>query len=394
MAKRNIITVVASVAVVLCIIEIALRLAGIAYPEIHRLDRDLGWSPRPLTRTSAGAGTHAPIEINRAGFRDLERELDKPPGVFRIAVLGDSFVEGREVQFNELFWRVAGDQLSSCQLRQKSVEIIGFGVSGYSTAQELLAYRMQVSKYQPDLVLLAFFTGNDIANNSAALDGHPERPYFELRDGELMLDRSNLDSAAFDREHQWANVGQAIYNRVRIAQLLRQLYLTNKANRKYFDLTLPDQLAADLPSEIYDPPETEAWLDAWRVSEALISRFNREVTAAGAKLWLVLMTNPAQVHPDPDVRGVLADRTVSKDLMYPDRRLGGFTALLGIPAITLAPQLRAYAERHNVTLHGNEIFAGGHWNKLGHAVAGREIARRLCAAYGTDSQGDTTGSLD
>ena len=390
MATRNIILVAASVGVVLGAIELVLGIAGVAYPEIHRLDKDLGWSPRPLTRTSAGAGTHAPIEINSAGFRDQERALEKPPGVFRIAVLGDSFVEGREVRFDELFWRVAEHELKACQFDGKRVETVGFGVSGYSTAQELLAFRLHASKYQSDLVLLAFFTGNDVANNSALLDGHPERPYFELHEGQLTLNRTNLNSVAFERERKWGNIGQAIYNRVRIAQVLRQLYLTNKANRKYLDLTLPDQLAADLADEIYHPPETAPWREAWRVSEALISRINREAGAAGAKLWLVLMTNPAQVHPDPAVRNVLAERTGSNDLMYPDRRLGGFAALLGIPAITLVPRLRAYAERNNVLLHGTDLFAGGHWNKRGHAVAGREIARRLCAAYGTDKRGDAS----
>ena len=344
MAKRNLKTVVVSVVAAVIAIEIALRALGLAYPEIHRLDPELGWSPRPLLKSSAGFATHAPIEINSAGFRDHEHPLQKSADVFRIAVLGDSFVEGREVEFDDLFWRVANREMN-CKPSGKRPEILGFGVNGYSTAQELLAFRLHVSKYQPDLVLLAFFTGNDIVNNSAALDRHPERPYFEFRGDELVLNRQNLDSTAFRRERRWAEIGQAVYNRIRIVQVLRQLYLSNKARRKYLDLDVPDQLTAGLGSEIYGAPETESWIGAWRISEALISRMKREVAEIGGDFWLVLMTNPAQIHPDPNVRHEIAQQTSSPDLMYPDRRLSGFAALLGIPVIGLAASLRAYAER-------------------------------------------------
>jgi len=43
-------------------------------------------------------------------------------------------------------------------------------VSSYGTAQELLNYRYYGSKYSPDMVMLAFFAGNDVRNNSKALE--------------------------------------------------------------------------------------------------------------------------------------------------------------------------------------------------------------------------------
>jgi lysophospholipase L1-like esterase len=384
MISRNVATVIVSVIVAIIALEIILRIAGIAYLEIYRLDPVLGWSPRPLAKSSASPNSPAPIEINGAGFRDRDHAVAKSDEVFRIVVLGDSFVEGREVGFDDLFWQITQRELETCQPRGKRPEILGFGINGYGTAQELLVLREHALKYQPDLVLLAFFTGNDVANNSAELDGHPERPYFELRDDELVLNRNNLDSIEFRIERWWSNLGQSVYNHLRSAQVLRQLYLTNKLRRKYLDLTVADQLVADLNREIYQPPETEQWIRAWQISEALISRMKREANAAGADFWLVLMTNPAQVYPDQRVRIDVATPTVFKDLMYPDRRLNGFAALLEIPLIGLAAPLRTFAERNQALLHGSADFAGGHWNKKGHAVAGREIARRLCDAYGTE----------
>ena len=374
-------------------IEVVLRVIGIAYPEVHRLDPVLGWSPRPLVTSSSARANGAPIEINSAGFRDREHAIAKPDGVFRIVVLGDSFVAGEEVDFDELFWRVTNREIETCRPRGKRSEILGFGVNGYGTAQELLVLRKHALRYQPDLVLLAFFTGNDVINNSAALDRHPERPYFQLRNNELVLDDANLTTRAFRSDLWWSDLGQSIYNRLRSLQVLRQLYLTDKARRKYLNLSVPEQLAANLDSGIYQPPETEEWISAWQISEALISRVNREAAAAGADFWLVSMTNPEQVYPDPDVRDGLSGRNASADLFYPDRRLSGFAALLGFQMISLAAPLRAYAERNNVPLHGSAEFAGGHWNKTGHAVAGHEIARHLCDAYGTEgADGSTSGN--
>ena len=385
MLSRNVTTVIVSLIVAVAAIEIVLRLAGIAYPQVYRLDPVMGWSARPHTKSSAGLTNQALFELNGAGFRDRHHAIAKPAGVFCIAILGDSFVEGREVGFDELFWQVTERELETCRPRGKTSQVLGFGVNGYGTAQELLVLREHVLDYQPDIVLLAFFTGNDVTNNSAALDRHPERPYFELRDGDLVLDRSNLESRSFRAERWWSNLGQSLYNRLRSVQVLRHLYLADKARRKYLDLTIADQLAADLNSEIFlQPPETERWIEAWQISEALIERMKRETKAGGADFWLVLMTSPAQVYPDPNIRAGVTNHIAAGDLMYPDRRLGGFTALLEIPMIGLATPLRAYAERNNQLLHGSADFAGGHWNKLGHAAAGHEIARHLCEAYGTE----------
>ncbi|MDA0260987.1 MAG: SGNH/GDSL hydrolase family protein [Proteobacteria bacterium] len=375
---------IASTCGALLVLEILLHALGIGYPQIHRLDPVLGWAPRPFVRASAGLVNQAPVAINSAGFRDHERSVAKPEGVYRIAILGDSFVAGSEVNFADLFWQVVQRALSNCPIDGKQVEILGFGVNGYGTAQQLLVLRHQASKFQPDAVVLAFFTGNDVVNNSAELDRHLERPYFLLHNGTLMLDRKNLASSEFESRRRWSDIGQAIYNRVRIVQVLRQLYLTNKARRKYRHLSLSDQLVADLDSDIYRPPETEKWENAWRVTEALIHRMNFELTDMGAQLWLVLINNPAQIYPNPEIRAELAQENGLTDLSYPDRRLTGFSALLGVPVIGLAAPLRAYAERHNVLLHGSAEFAGGHWNGRGHEIAGREIARRLCAAYGTE----------
>ncbi len=59
-------------------------------------------------------------------------------------------------------------------------EIINFGVSGYGTAQELQILRHRVWDYSPDMIILAFLTGNDVRNNSRALQRDDRMPYYGL----------------------------------------------------------------------------------------------------------------------------------------------------------------------------------------------------------------------
>ena len=68
-----------------------------------------------------------------------------------------------------------------------------------------------------------------------------------------------------------------------------------------------------------------------------------------------------------------------KDLFYPDHRIKALGEREGIEVITLAPTLQKYAEENKVFLHGFGRDAGnGHWNPLGHQVAGELIAQKIC----------------
>ena len=101
--------------------------------------------------------------------------MAKPPGTVRIAILGDSVVESREVALSEIFWKrleTAGDP----------VEVVNFGVNGYSTAQSLLLMQHQVDAYSPDLVIHVFYPATDVSSNLRVLGGNRDRPYFSLAD--------------------------------------------------------------------------------------------------------------------------------------------------------------------------------------------------------------------
>ena len=216
-----------------------LRVLGIAFPEFSRPDDELGWAPIPGVEGTYAVEGRTFLRINADGFRDEEHALAKPEATLRIAVLGDSFTEAREVPLEETYWKVMERRLADCAISQeRGVEVLNFGVNGYGTAQEYLVLEAHVWKYRPDIVLLAVFTGNDVWNNSRALDGHEHRPYFVLSDGALMLDDSNLRSTAFRMAKLWADAKRAAFNRLRTFQVIYQAYRNTKSRAKYHRLDL------------------------------------------------------------------------------------------------------------------------------------------------------------
>lgn len=85
-------------------------------------------------------------QINSLGLREREITEEKPKGVKRILLLGDSFTEGTGVSLEATF---------SKQLEKLlKLEVINAGVSGYSTLQEYLWLKERGLKLQPDLIIL------------------------------------------------------------------------------------------------------------------------------------------------------------------------------------------------------------------------------------------------
>ena len=101
------------------------------------------------------------FNTNSQGFRGTkEYALQKPLGIYRVVVLGDSVALGHGVDDSETFSAVLERKLSEVG----PAEVINMGVSGFGTAEELIQLRHVGLAYQPDLIILTYFQ-NDPYNN-------------------------------------------------------------------------------------------------------------------------------------------------------------------------------------------------------------------------------------
>ena len=72
------------------------------------------------------------VTLNELGYREREFELEKPPGVYRIAVVGDSFAYGQGLPVEERFSNLLEAKLNS--RGEQSYEVLNFSVPGLTTA--------------------------------------------------------------------------------------------------------------------------------------------------------------------------------------------------------------------------------------------------------------------
>jgi lysophospholipase L1-like esterase len=99
---------------------------------------------------------------NSQGYRDVEHELAKPAGVYRIVLIGDSVAEGRDVGPDSTFGRVLERDLNA-RGDGRRYEVILLARAGYSTSQELVLLDTEAFQYEPDLILWSYCL-NDAAD--------------------------------------------------------------------------------------------------------------------------------------------------------------------------------------------------------------------------------------
>ena len=414
--------VLSSVVFALLVFELFLRVINFSYPTFYRPDPVAGYALEPGAEGWQTKEGRAYVRVNSDGLRDREHAKQKPADVLRVALLGDSYAEALQVNWEDAFPPLLERRLSQCPaVGGRAVEVINFGVSGYSTAQELLTLRARAWDYSPDVVLLLVTTNNDVTDNVRAYKEADDIPYVVERGGGLALDDSFREGFKFRlRTSAVARVGRWLYASLRFAQAFqkaRHVFKARLAQRRDRQLAeeaerarreaaaRPDPGArpgqaptqagqeptqggqpqpaiarSDLANMVYVEPADEGWRGAWRLMERLLVEMRGEVESRGAEFFVVTGSNPIQVLPDPAARAAfLARLGPGADLFYPERRFEEMGRRQGLVVLSLAPELQAYADERRVFLHGWPGDLGnGHWNEEGHRVAGELLAQKLC----------------
>ena len=100
------------------------------------------------------------FKTNSAGLRDKEYSIAKPEDVFRIAVIGDSFVVADGVKIEDTFHSLLEERLNM-EGGDITYQFINFGVSAYDLRQYFEVMKQKAKEYDPDLILVGFCPRND-----------------------------------------------------------------------------------------------------------------------------------------------------------------------------------------------------------------------------------------
>ena len=306
------------------------------------------------------------VRTNARGLHDVEHTLDKPAGVFRILILSDSYGQAREVPIEANFARRLEAHLNEGAPAGTVFEVINAGQFGLGTTQEYLYYTVEGRRYDPDLVLVGFYVGNDVVDNHA--------PLIQAWNGV-----AEVDFPYFSPDGTLHQPGMAIGRR--ILSWLRQNttlgYLAARAmgesgDAERVEVGDADAVSADalrVPMGVYLPPDA-IWEDAWAVTAHAFAELKRGVEADGARLGVFVIPDRRQVYDEdwaatldrlPDLAAAALDRK------RPTNTVLALLAAQDIPALSLLEPFRAAMERL--------YFPGdGHFTPAGHALTAQTLA--------------------
>ncbi|MEZ4635895.1 MAG: SGNH/GDSL hydrolase family protein [Caldilineaceae bacterium] len=406
------------VVLVVGVLEIGVRIARAAAPPSHSgwfwrvPDAVTGWSLQPNAQGRYFAPMYeydVDVRINSLGLRaDEAIGYAKPEDVFRVMVLGDSFIEALQVKLEESLPQRLG-QLYTAQTG-RPVEVLNAGVSGWGTDQQLLWLQNEGVKYSPDLIILAVYPRNDFMNNSEALEGANQgaiqKPFFEMDSDGLRLnyypfDPANVPAIAQAEATQasettepgsltalgaWLHDHSALYRyadpRIRIvaprvaASLARTGLITPGQETK-----IAAQAADAVPVAygVYQRTPDETWQAAEAVTASLFAAVQRTATEMGANAAALLIAAPEQVY-DEEWQKLLnqypAMQRWDTDSAAPQQRAATALTAAGLPVLDLLPLFREQAKGATPLHYLND----GHWTPQGHDLAGQATFNFLADA--------------
>lgn len=122
----------------------------------NQYDPELGWSVRPNSQSENGmyVSNAAGIRVAQGG---QEITPEAPPGIFRIAILGDSFTHGDDVPFEVTWGAILENYLNRNGIK---AEVLNLGGQGYGIDQAFLRWKKNGKPLKPHLVLFGFQHSN------------------------------------------------------------------------------------------------------------------------------------------------------------------------------------------------------------------------------------------
>jgi hypothetical protein len=253
--------------------------------------------PRYITGTAWGVRGNIPgahywhhtpevdveYRINRSGLRaDREYPFEKPAGICRLGLFGDSFFFGVEANLENSF---AGQLERRLRDRGFPVEVLNFAVGGFGTTEMLRTYQEFGSKFDLDVVVFSW----DFSDMNDNLRSH----LYRLKDDQLVrADSEYLPGVHLQDRLMRYGLYRLIADHSQFYSFARErisLYLRKrmaKARKATLDVEPIQPPTGDdqAESDAIDTAEKQAVVG---LSSALVLFARDVVTASGSDFYLV-----------------------------------------------------------------------------------------------------------
>jgi lysophospholipase L1-like esterase len=346
---RNLLLACASLLVFFLVCELVvfrLVLPASDMPENAFTDGVIRYAPNQAGVFRMRDEIEAPYRINddgwNSGIPDYREE--RTPGIGRIAVIGDSYVEAFEVPFDSSFAELTQTDLTN---RACPVEAYRFGISGAPFSQYLHVLEREVLDYRPDWVVVSLIH-NDFTESFEFKEGRYTSSFLKL----------GINGNQVKQEISPHPYAPSFWDWLRFTATFRYIYYTQQVHLGLIrDLVLgtpPGKYQANI-----DVDATMRRMHNVRIAtDYLIGRMAAVAKAHGIKLLFMMDGDRRAIYD-----GANDDRRARPQAL--NRLVGELTARQGVPFIDLHPRFARDWRQRGVRF---EYENDSHWNEAGHRL--------------------------
>jgi hypothetical protein len=299
----------------------------------------------------------APYAINAQGWNSGigDYRIERTPGTFRVAVVGDSFVEALQVPFD----RSLSERLAVELARDdRPVEVLRFGISGAPMSQYLNMIEREVAQYRPDLIIV-LVVHNDFDESFEFVPGRYISSFLKLRieNGRVVGEIPPVPWVATPIE--WLR-------HTATARFFYYRWLVRPESLKNLLISAARAEAGRFSANIDARKISAARGDMAAATDYTFGRIANAAKAMGARLLIAM---------DGDRSAIYAGEADSVPLVL-NRIATEAAQRHGIRFVDLHPVFAADWKANRLSFG---FASDGHWNEYGHAVAAKAMARALDA---------------
>ncbi|PWT73778.1 MAG: hypothetical protein C5B60_07745 [Chloroflexi bacterium] len=317
------------------------------------------------------------VETNSAGFHDVEHQITKPADVYRIVVLGDSFIEALSAPI-ELGFTQQLEELLHREVKTQHIEVINLGVGGMGPAQHLRMLEAKGMTYQPDLVIMSVFPDNDFWDSSEQLSWSPSKVFYRLQPN------GSLKYMPADNSWVTAKLRPGLRKSAFLTTLRAGMNATNiETWLGRMGLLAAPGVAVEKTMRwsewgVYLADHPEPWPDAYRTTLECIKSASELSTSAGARFLVMLIGSVATVEDrwDEALSAYSEANTLRWDFEHPFSEITELGQRTRNDVINLVPLFR---EDFRATKISRSWSHDGHWNPSGNRLAAEILTRHLLA---------------
>ena len=255
-------------------------------------DKLLGYAPKENT-----VSTNGWWQSNNLGARSrYDTAKDTAKNKTRILIFGESFANSCTVSQEETWPFFLGG-------KSENVEVINFGVTGYSMAQSFLRYRKIKNEIDYDVVILMFVPSADLWRDINTIRYLPDRwksytimPRFIIEKGEIKLIKSPYETVNSFYESNRKRLDKRVIDHLRKydcfyfrTEYESPLFIGDSIIYKLFARKYAGYMKKQLTENLM-----KTGSEAMNVTNIIFKTMNEEVKKDGKKLILVYLPETSQ----------------------------------------------------------------------------------------------------